>query len=83
VKSFLRKLFSDQSGEIDEKRVLGVPVFVLGILFALVVGIVAIATSKTDIVGPGLAVAGFLTGAGLTVLGLAVAGDQGKLGSGA
>jgi hypothetical protein len=81
-KDFLAKLgdmFLDQAGGVDDKRVLGIPAFALGIIFALIVGFYVLATGKVALIGPGLTVAGFLTGAGITALGLAVAGDQGKL----
>ena len=80
MKRFLKALFFDQSAEVDEKRVLGIPAFCSGIALALVGGIYAIFWNHPALVGPILAVSGFLTGAGITALGIAVMGDQGKLG---
>jgi hypothetical protein len=82
MKEFFKKLgdmFLDQAGGVDDKRVMGVPAFALGVIFALIVGFYVLVTGKIELVGPGLAIAGFLTGAGITALSIAVAGDQGKL----
>ena len=78
---FLRALFYDQSGEVDEKRVLGIPAFLLGILFAAVGGAYALAVGRADLIGAILSVAGFLSGTGGAILGVAVLGDQGRLGT--
>ena len=78
---FIRSLFHDQAGEIDEKRVLGIPTFALGILFAVVGGAYALVVGKPDLIGAILSVAGFISGSGLAILGIAVVGDQGRLGT--
>jgi len=78
---FLRALFCDQAGEVDEKRVLGIPTFAAGALFALIGGIYALAAGKPDLIGPVLSVAGFLCGTGAGILGFAILGDQGRLGA--
>ena len=79
--NFWQWLFCDQSHELDEKRVMGVPTFTLGVLFGFIGGCYAVFSGKPDLVGPVIAVSGFLTGAGITALGIAVAGDQGKQGA--
>lgn len=78
-RGFWYQLFMDQAGGLDDKRILGIPTFAAGVLFAIIGGIWALVQGKMDWIGPIVALAGFLTGAGLTILGVAVIGDQGKL----
>jgi hypothetical protein len=68
MKEFFKKLgdmFLDQGGGLDEKRVLGVPILITAIIYVII---------TRD-----LTVAGFIAGLGSLLLGLGVAGDQGKL----
>jgi len=74
-------LFHDQAGEVDEKRVLGIPTFAAGAIFSLIGGIYALAVGKSDLIGPVLSIAGFLCGTGAGILGFAILGDQGRLGA--
>ena len=72
MKEFLKKLgdmFLDQNDGVDDKRVLGVPIIIVAVVYVLI-------TSN-------LAVFGAVAGLGTTLLLGAVAGDQGKLGSAA
>ena len=68
MKAFLAKLgdmFLDQAGGVDEKRVLGFPVIIAAVVYVMITG-------KLDVFA---AVAGL----GTLLLGVGVAGDQGKL----
>lgn len=68
MKSFLAKLgdmFLDQAGGVDEKRVLGIPFLLAAVVYVLITG--------------NLAVFGAVAGLGTLLLGIGVAGDQGKL----
>lgn len=68
MKRFLQKLgdmFLDQAGGLDEKRVLGVPIVVTAVVYVCVTG--------------NLGVFAALAGLGTLLLGIGVAGDQGKL----
>lgn len=72
MKKFLLKLgdmFLDQAGGVDEKRVIGIPTLVAAVVYVL----------ATRDVTTFAAVAGL----GTLLLGIGVAGDQGKLGGGA
>ena len=62
------QIFEDQAAHLDEKRILGVPVVIFAAVYIAVI-------RPGDVVGFA-AIAGF----GGALLGLAVAGDQGKLG---
>ena len=69
MKAFLAKLgdmFLDQAGGVDEKRVLGIPAIAAAIVYVLITG--------------NLAVFAAVSGLGTLLLGIGVAGDQGKLG---
>lgn len=69
MKKLLEKIgdmFLDQEGGVDEKRVLGVPILVAAVVYVIV---------TRD-----LTVYATLSGLGLALLGVSVAGDQGKLG---
>lgn len=68
MKKFLEKLgdmFLDQAGGVDEKRVLGIPIIVTAVIYVCITGNVG--------------VFGALAGLGTLLLGIGVAGDQGKL----
>jgi small-conductance mechanosensitive channel len=67
-KQFISKLgdmFLDQAGGVDEKRILGVPIIIVAIVYVCI----------TANIGVFAAIAGL----GTTLLGIGVAGDQGKL----
>jgi hypothetical protein len=68
MKEFFKKLgdmFLDQAGGVDEKRVLGIPIVLAAIVYVMV---------TRD-----LAVFAAVAGLGTLLLGIGVAGDQGKL----
>lgn len=68
MKEFLKKIgdmFLDQAGGVDEKRVLGIPIVLAAVIYLMVTRDLAIFA----------AIAGLGTG----LLGIGVAGDQGKL----
>jgi hypothetical protein len=70
MKAFLKKLgdmFLDQAGGVDEKRVIGIPTLIASVIYVIVVGV------------PGLPVFAAVAGLGTLLLGIGVAGDQGKL----
>ena len=68
MKEFFKKLgdmFLDQAGGVDEKRVLGIPIVLSAIIYVMITG--------------NLAVFAAVAGLGTLLLGIGVAGDQGKL----
>jgi small-conductance mechanosensitive channel len=65
----LGDMFLDQAGGVDEKRVLGIPILIAAVVYVLIVG------------KEGLPVFAAVAGLGTLLLGIGVAGDQGKLGS--
>ena len=65
MKRFMQ-MFEDQAGNLDEKRVLGILVAVGGMVFAFI---------NPQSTATFIAIEGFAA----TLLGLSVAGDQGKL----
>lgn len=70
MKDLLKKLgdmFLDQAGGVDEKRVIGIPTLIAAIVYVLIVG------------KDGLPVFAAVAGLGTLLLGIGVAGDQGKL----
>jgi hypothetical protein len=64
----LGDMFLDQAGGVDEKRVLGIPTIAAAVVYVLITG--------------NLAVFAAVSGLGTLLLGIGVAGDQGKLGGG-
>jgi len=68
VKAFWKKvgdMFLDQAGGVDEKRVLGIPIVIASVVYVMFTG--------------NLAVFAAVSGLGMLLLGISVAGDQGKL----
>jgi len=68
MKEFFKKLgdmFLDQGGGLDEKRVLGVPIILAAAVFLIITRDLGTFTA--------------LAGLGTLLLGVSVAGDQGKL----
>jgi hypothetical protein len=68
MKEFFKKIgdmFLDQAGGVDEKRVLGIPIVLAAIVYVMV---------TRD-----LTVFAAVAGLGTLLLGIGVAGDQGKL----
>jgi hypothetical protein len=68
VKAFLAKLgdmFLDQAGGVDEKRVLGIPIVIAAVVYVMITGNLVVFAS--------------IAGLGTLLLGVGVAGDQGKL----
>jgi len=68
MKEFFKKIgdmFLDQAGGVDEKRVLGIPIIVAAVVYVIV---------TRD-----LTVFAAVAGLGTLLLGIGVAGDQGKL----
>ena len=69
-KQFITKLgdmFLDQAGGVDEKRILGVPIIIAAVVYVICAG------------KDGLGVFAAIAGLGTMLLGIGVAGDQGKL----
>ena len=68
IRDFFSKLgdmFLDQAGGVDEKRVLGVPIIIAAVVYVCISGNIAVFAA--------------IAGLGTTLLGIGVAGDQGKL----
>jgi hypothetical protein len=68
MKAFLKRIgdmFLDQAGGVDEKRVLGIPIIIAAVVYVMISGNITVFAS--------------LAGLGTLLLGVSVAGDQGKL----
>jgi hypothetical protein len=68
MKAILKKLgdmFLDQAGGVDEKRVLGIPIVIAAVAYVMITANLTVFAS--------------LAGLGTLLLGIGVAGDQGKL----
>jgi hypothetical protein len=68
IKVFFKRLgdmFLDQGGGVDEKRILGVPIIITSVIYVCITA--------------NLGVFAAIAGLGTTLLGIGVAGDQGKL----
>jgi hypothetical protein len=68
MKEFFKKLgdmFLDQAGGVDDKRVLGVPIIIVAVVYVCITGNIGVFAA--------------IAGLGTALLGIGVAGDQGKL----
>jgi len=68
MKEFFKKIgdmFLDQAGGVDEKRVLGIPILLAAVIYLIITRDLTVFAS--------------LAGLGTGLLGIGVAGDQGKL----
>jgi small-conductance mechanosensitive channel len=68
MKEFLKSLgdmFLDQAGGVDEKRILGVPIIIVAVVYVCITANISVFAA--------------IAGLGTALLGIGVAGDQGKL----